>query len=134
MRRVRPLNDLMLIDIVAIQTPLKLRLAINQFIVAYGRETFVALCVTTHRSRGDVISIRVHDQNWGRILTDRECPTFERALELGERFFDTQRDAWVLAPREVEAWREPVAKEFESRRDVLLDRLRSALATDVGYL
>jgi hypothetical protein len=68
---------------------------------------------------------------WSTSLTDRDCPTLGRALELGEKFFDTPRDGWVLAPREVEPWREPVAKDFENRRDVLLDLLRSALAADV---
>jgi hypothetical protein len=109
----------------------KLRLAINQFVLAYARETCAAICVAISRNRADSIWFRVYDERWDRIVTDRACPTFRRALQLGERFFETPRDAWTLAPTDIEPWREPVAREFEDRRIDQLQTLRAALAGDV---
>jgi hypothetical protein len=127
----RPWNAGPLVDTVASDATPKLRLAINQFALAYARETFAAICVAVSRNRADSIFFRVYDEHWNQIVADRACPTFERALQLGERFFNTPRHAWALASTEIQPWREPVAGEFERLRMDQLQALRTALAADV---
>lgn len=105
-------------------------MAVNGFVLAYSPD-FSTRIVYWARRACDDISLRVCDAD-GSEITARPCPTFERVLQIGERFFDVPRPAWTLAPEVIEPWRWPEARRFEERRLVALQLLQKHFAATGG--
>jgi hypothetical protein len=100
-------------------------LAINSFVLAYNLDAHMLLEYWPRRHM-DQIRLARCDENW-QMQSGRDFPTWERALEVADRFFNAARRDWVLVEREIEAWHAPAAKTFEERRLRLLRTLRVKL-------